>query len=316
MKKWLLIVTAAAVAAALFAGCGRRGGTVLAEINGEKITGDDFVKYVSGMDMATKVLKQMLDDRLVLAMAKEKGVAPTDEQVNQRLSLLRKTQDLDAQLKESGRTLDDLKEQFRVQQAYINLAEQAMKDKITDEDVKSAYEARKPLLYDVGDGVRTDYIRFTTEDAAKKAAKEIQGGATLEKVAEDAGVDHGPILHEVIRKTVPGLPPELVKAVFEVPKGKVSPPIKIVLPFGEQWLIVRPGDRLPPVKVSFDEAKAVIRGELAVQKASLDSDYQKKMDEARRKAKITIFQPSLKRAEKEFRSPSPPPPGPMPRGPR
>jgi parvulin-like peptidyl-prolyl isomerase len=285
-------------------GCGKSGGSV-AEINGEKVTCQEFANAVGRSPMGAQALTQLLDNKLMLSMAKEKGVEPTDEQVNQRIEFLKKTQDLESQIKDSGMTMDDVKSQLKIQQAQINLAEQATKDKISDKDVKNAYDSQKQA-FDIPERVRVDMLMLPTKQAADKAEKDLKGGATLDKVAKDSGTE---VRHFPIPKNSPGIPPELAKAAFDTPKGKISPPISMPSPMGggEQWLILKPGDTIPAVKVSFDEAKPLILGELATAKAGQDPDYQKKLTEARKKAKVTVSVPSMKHVEKDFASPQPPP---------
>jgi len=103
LKKHIVILAIAAITAALIlAGC-NSGGSSLAEINGKKVTSDDVVKYMSRNPMAnaqiSSALTQLLEEELILNLAKEKKVMPTDTQIDQRLNYIKKIADLDEYLK-------------------------------------------------------------------------------------------------------------------------------------------------------------------------------------------------------------------------
>jgi foldase protein PrsA len=279
--------------AAALAGCGR--GTV-AEISGKKISRAEFAKYLQKQG-GTRLLNQMLDDRLALTMAQDKGVEPTDEQVELQLKSLKNVMDLDEEMKQRGLTLEDVKDQLRVAQARQNLALQAMGKQISDEEVSKSY---KPQVYDVPERMRVELIGFPTKDAADKASNKIKGGATLEQVGDDTEIDHGPLLRRLIPKSGPGVPPGLAKVAFDTPKNQVSKPIEVSVPTRKAWIILRPEDRIPAVKMSLAEVKPLIRGQLALDKANQDAEYQKQLREARRVAKVKVFDPALKQVEKDF----------------
>jgi len=280
--------------AAALAGCGR--GTV-AEISGKKISRAEFVKYLEKQG-GTRLLNQMLDDRLALTMAQDKGVEPTDEQVELQLKSLKNVMDLDEEMKQRGLTLEDVKDQLRVAQARQNLAFRAMGKQISDEEVSKAYNQQKSQVYDIPERARVELIGFPTKDAADKASNKIEGGATLQQIGEDTEIDHGPLLRRLIPKSGPGVPPGLAKAAFDTPKNQVSKPIQVTA--GKAWVILKPEDRIPAAKMSLAEAKPLIRGQLALDKANRDAEYLKQLREARRVAKVKVFDPALKQVEKDF----------------
>lgn len=289
-----LVVTAAVIA--VLAGCGR--GSV-AEINGKKISRDEFNNYMQ-LRAGTQMLQQMLDDRLTLAMAEKRKVSPTDEQVTKQFDALNKIADLEAMMKERGLTKDQIKDELKVMVARQNLALKEMDDRITDEQVKQAYESQKAQRYDIPERVRVEIVSFKTKDTADEAAKAIAGGASLEQASADS--EGSPVMKQVVPKSGPGMPPEIVKAAFNTPKGKTSKPVKLSFaPGQEQWLIIKATDRIPAAKISFEEAEPMIRGDIATAMAQQDPDYQKEMKEARKSAKVKVLDPALKQAEKNFK---------------
>lgn len=295
---WVVALVVAIAVVAVLAGCGRGS---IAEVNGKTITRDDFYNYMQAR-AGSQLLQQMLDDRLTLAMAEERGVAPTQEQVDKQFETFKKMADLDQVMKDRGLTPEQVKEELKVMVARQNMAEKAIGDKITDKEVREAYESQKAMRYDQPERVRAEIISFPNKEAADDAAKQIEDGATLEKIAEGDG-EHSQIINQTIPKNGPGMPAELVKAAFDTSKGKTSKPVKLSFggPGQEQWIILRAGERVPATKISFDEAEPMVRGELAMMKSNQDPDYQKQLREARKEAKIKVLVPSLKQVEKNFK---------------
>lgn len=301
LKKQVLVsLAASAVIATAIVGCGKGStSSSIAEINGQKISNQQFVDAVSRTPQAGQVLAQLMEQQMILGMAKDQNVSPTDEQVNKKIDFIRKTQDLDQMMKDNNVTLQDVKDQQKITQAKINLAAKAFKDKVTDAEVNDLYSKRKDA-FSIPERVKTEIAIFPTKEAADKASKELQGGADFEKVTKDAG---GQFQHADIPKSAPQ--PQfqiLAKAAFDTPKGKYSQPISFG---GMGMLILKPGDKVPAVTIPENDAKSLIKDQLLMQKADSDTDYAKKMEEARKTAKITISVPSLKNAEKDFRNPQP-----------
>lgn len=320
MKKYALMAAAAALIAALvIAGCSKQGGSssgssakYVAEVDGQSISYEDFTRQLAQEPMisqfAPPVISKMLEDRMLVALADKNGVAPTDEQINQKIDLLKKTADIDAQLKQAGLTIDDIKQQIRFQQAKVNLAEKVCKKKVTDDEVKKMYEQRKSVLYDMPERMRVQMIVFTTQASADKAAKDLAGGATIEKVGEEQTQDHSAVMSQLIPKSGPGLPPDLTKAAFETPTGKTTKAIKISNPMMKQdrWVIMQPSEKLPPVTITLQEAAPVIKSQMYLEQSATDPDFTKLVNDARRDAKVTVGLPQFKQVEKEFHKPPQP----------
>lgn len=307
MRKYIVVFAIAAITAALvLAGCNSGGGSSsVAEINGKKITSDDIVKFMSrglmGQHQVSGVLTQLLEEELVLDLAAEKKVTPTDTQIDQRLNYVKRVAGLDEFLENSGLTMDDYKHQLKIDQARINLAETTMKDKIKDEDVKKEYNQNKDTEFAISERIKMDAIILPNKATADDASKKLASGASLQKVADEAGLK---VEHRTIPKTGTPLPDDLIKALFETEKGKATKPISVGgMPGSEQWIIMVPGDKIPEVIITLEEAKPVIHAELVMRSAS--DDLRKMIEKAGKDAKLTVTMPALKDVEKSFKKPEP-----------
>jgi hypothetical protein len=292
----LVFVALAVIIAVALMGCGKGG--AIAELNGKKISYEDYAKYMirTNPDSATGMLVQMMDNQLMMDLAKEKGVPVTDKQVNQQIEFFKKKLDLDWQLKDGGLTLDELKEQIKPDQARTNLALKEFKSDITEDDIKKAYEASKQ----VPERVLVELVAFRTKADVDAAEKKLSDGDSLETVVKEA---NSKILHRAISKAAADTPPGLAQAAFETEKGKISKPFSISLGSmmgSEQWMILRAGEKLGTETVPYDLAKPLIEGQLAIGKARQDTKFEDMIKEARKKAKITVLNPSLSAAAKEF----------------
>lgn len=298
-KRVLGVVSTVGAVAIVLAGCGK-GGDV-ATVNGQNVSRADFCKYMQAR-VGKQMLSQMLNGRVTLALAEKEGVSPSDKDVDAYYKTFSKMMDVSAILEQSGLTPDDLKSELKVQIADQNIDEKAFGKDITDASVKQMYEMQKSR-YDIPERVKVDLVFFKTKAAADKAYAEIQKGKTLEDITATPSPENSSVIPQVIQKG-PGMSPVLVKAAFDTPEGQVSKPFETeVQPGQKQWIILKSGKKTPAVKISFDEAKPIIKGELAKMKASGDTQYQKKLAEQRKAIKVVVLDPGLKSVEKELNKP-------------
>ncbi len=108
-------------------GCSRG---VIARVNGEKILKNEFYEKLerfgapqAPLNAGQAMMVKMIQDKLILQFAAEKGVPATDQQVDARFDRMRKQAgaNFQAQLQQQSMTPEDLKEALRVAQAQINV---------------------------------------------------------------------------------------------------------------------------------------------------------------------------------------------------
>ena len=309
MKKYALLAVAAVMIVALvIAGCGKKEATGVAEINGKSISYEEFAKQMSQTPGAAQALTQMLEDKMILDLAENNKVPPTDKQINTWVDFLKKiTPDLETELKEQGGSMDDLKDRFKIQWAKANLAEKVAKEKVSEEDIKIQYEQSKEA-FQMPERMKVQFVEFLTKAAADKAAKEVTTLDALKKAGAEQTAEHSKVGSAVVPKTGRGVEPSLSKAAFDTPIGKVSKPIKRTggMMRQESYIVMSPEKKIPALTISEKDAEPVIRFQLNLQKAASDPEFEKMIEKGRKDAKVTIKMPQLKQAEKDFKNPPPP----------
>ncbi len=138
------------------------GGDVMATVDGRKIFRSDVDKYYDNQvasaqqppvgEQATvlrlNILRQLIDDEMVMRRAEKLGLLATDEEVDRKLNEIRSpyTQEqFDERLKEKKITLDDFKRDIRrsITVEKVMNKEVSSKIDVTDQDVNAYFSAHK-----------------------------------------------------------------------------------------------------------------------------------------------------------------------------
>ncbi|MCU1283816.1 MAG: PpiC-type peptidyl-prolyl cis-trans isomerase [Acidobacteriales bacterium] len=153
----LLVLTA-------FSGCNRNesSGDALARVNGEKILRADVDKYYANQtagspqqpvgeqadSLRLNILKQLIDDEIMMQRARKLGLLATDEEVDAKFTEFKSPytqEEFDKRLKEKNVTLDDFKRDLRrgltVEKVFNK--EVTSKINITDGDITKYYNEHK-----------------------------------------------------------------------------------------------------------------------------------------------------------------------------
>ena len=116
------------------------------DVDPEAIKNDDQLKKLLA-EVTPRILVEVIDDMLMVQLAKERGYRLRDEQFKEWLTQLRKDQNLEddqkfsAALKQEGMTLDDLRRQVERQfmVAQVQREEVGSKLSITEEEARQYY---------------------------------------------------------------------------------------------------------------------------------------------------------------------------------
>lgn len=174
----------------------------VAIVNGEEIKGGEYYhrmefltgvgKLVDGTSFAEfppgfLTLEQLITEKLVLQLAKQKGVLPTDADIDAEIASA--TADDPKYLEKwttQGRTKEELVQQLRVNLAQFRLATRGIT--ITDAEVDQFYNAN-PTLFTVPKQVDLKILAVNTKELADSADKDLAAGKSFEDVVKAYSLD-------------------------------------------------------------------------------------------------------------------------------
>ncbi len=162
----LVRLTAFLIAAVLLAtllGCKSQvSGDVMATVDGSKIFRSDVDKYYDNQvasaqqaptgEQATilrlNILRQLIDDKMVMRRAEKLGLLATEEEVDRKLNEIKSPytqEEFDQRLKEKKITLEDFKRDIRssITVEKVMNKEVASKINVTDQDINNYFAAHK-----------------------------------------------------------------------------------------------------------------------------------------------------------------------------
>ncbi|HKW24383.1 MAG TPA: SurA N-terminal domain-containing protein [Terriglobales bacterium] len=160
------IVTAVLIAAGLLvlSACQKRsaGPDVMARVNGRDISRAEVQKYFDNQTAGTpqapageqaeslrlSILRQLVDDEILMQRAEKLGLLATDEEVNRRLNEIKAPytqEEFNKRLQDKKITLDDFKRDLRRSLTVDKVLNREITSKIniTDQDITSYYNAHK-----------------------------------------------------------------------------------------------------------------------------------------------------------------------------
>ncbi len=142
--------------------------------------------------------------------------------------------------------------------AAIGPADVAKEVTVTEDQIKTAYDANKEK-FDIPEKRDLQQIIFPDEASAKAARAKIDSGSTFAQIATERGLKPSDI--ELGDRVAADLDPTEAKAVFALPVGGVTQPIKLT--FG--WVLVQVTKITPSKLTTLDQARAEITKALLLQ---------------------------------------------------
>ncbi|HEY0867118.1 MAG TPA: peptidyl-prolyl cis-trans isomerase [Fimbriimonas sp.] len=304
MRKFLLAATAFAAVSAYGQVDNSR---TVAVINGVEIKGAEYyrrMEYLPGVGRRAGntiaefppgflTLEQLITEKLVAQLAKEKGVAPSDVEVQAEMKVrLEEQPNLLAEWKATGRTEQELINQTRFELARFKLQTQGIT--ITDQQVEGYYNENIET-YTQPKQVKLRVIVVDKADQRAVVDKDLAAGKAFAEVAKASSVDVSKASGgEFGTYPVTLLAPDLRKVIDAAKAGQVTTWVG-----GEQNGVGRYARFLveevtPAKKMTLDaRLKRSIRREMILQRGTIRNDVEKQMREMRAKAKIDIKQPEF-----------------------
>ncbi len=313
LKQLIWIPLLAAVAVGL-AGCSR-GGEKLATINGETITLEQFHKYLetkgsvrvrtaNGQVGAAEVaeslgfqaLQDMIQQKLVLQMAKDEGVYPTDKDLEAEVEFQKKRNpNFLKVLTSQGLSIDDIRARLRVDLAREKLITRGLNVK-TEEAEK--YIADNPKEF-VDPATADSLVIFVSKEAKRKEVDaELARGMEFKIVAtrysEIPGAKNNPAYRD---RVLAAMPTEIRLAIEKTPDGRTTDWVKLSDGFAKFYVEMKTGEKKRPIDAILKEE---VRRRLALQKGLRAREIDKNLLEKYRAAKIDVAYPSFKESFKDF----------------
>lgn len=312
MRKASLVVVGMAAVAFALQGCGTKVPGVpsnVAVVNGESISATTYLDEVNRR-IGQDVLRNMIEQKVIVQWAKEEDVPVTDEQVKKQIAVLEREGQYEDQAKFMGEA--GLKSEITAMQARINLAKKFTT--INDEDLQRVYDMMKSRYVH---GPRKQVALIINSDKGKldDAAKALKSGKEFEQAATEYTDSRmsarGPIKIWVDEEQAAmGFPPELLKNAKSTKINETSK----VFTIGQtgqptQHVLLKVLREQPKESKKWSEVKEELENTAAMQNAQMDPDFQKKLNEKLKDAKIEVKIKEFEQIVQGFKNP--PEPSPM-----
>lgn len=267
-------------------------------INGEEIKGAEYyhrMEYLDGVGkpMANGIaqfppgfltIEAMITERLILQLAKNKGVSPSEPEIDNELKL--RIEDDPKYLEtwlNSGRTQADLRYMVRLQLAQYKIATTGVN--VSDQDVDDHFKAN-PNMYSTPKKVKIAVIAVTDATVAQKVDAELAAKKPFADVAKAYSED--------ITKSVGGDMGEIATFALAEPVRLAIEKVKINQT--TEWLNA-PGKKVKFLLQNVIPAKKIemtpklrrdIRKRLMMDRGSIKNNVAKEMQDLRAKSNIDI----------------------------
>lgn len=220
------------------------------------------------------VLDAMIDELLMLQKAKEDNINVMDDEIEERLTELKKQNNITSEeqfieaLKLDGITIEEVKKEIRKQITVMRLRSRDIQSKIeiSELDARNYYDENK-ATYRIPEKAHvllilielpaspSESVKSLKMQQAQKLVERIAGGEDFSKVAREQIAVAGSENKEDIGWVEKGkLLPEFEKVIFELPVGQVSEPF--VTDYGIN--IVKVVERTPESFKPFESEKETI----------------------------------------------------------
>lgn len=290
----MALVLMAAVVAVFLAGCGK---STVAKVNGRKISRQEYYSRLERMPMGPQnmqveagivVLRDLINEELLLRLAEKEKCPPTDTQVNERYAQMQKQPQFTARIKESGLSKEQAKDLVRILQAHFNLLTRGIK--VPDKEVKDYYDKHKMSQFTVPENADVAAVFCEKEADVKKAQELLKQGVDFATVAQRLSSDpvskeRGGRLARPVYRNDPGLPPEVWQKVLATKKGEVTAPIS-----DRTGHVIFKIVRINPEKTQkYEEVKYMIWDGMMRDKGSQKWDVDTELNKFRESAEIKIM---------------------------
>lgn len=286
---------------------------IVATVNGEDIKGAEYYRRMEFLNGVGKIsqggfaefppgfltIEQLITEKLILQLAKEKGVLPTDADVDAEMKIaLEDDPKFVEEWEATGRSRADLAYQTRINLAQFRLLTRGIT--VTDGEVDKFYNDN-PTLFTVPKHLHLRLIVVDTEEKAKAVDADLAAGKkfadvvaahSIDAIGKAKGGDMG-------NRSWEDLSPDARKSLEGVNAGGTSgwipdPNTSTRVKFYVEK-VTAPTKR--PLNATLRRS---IRREQMMAKGRVANSLQKDMADMRKRAQITIGEKSFSDAYKKF----------------
>jgi len=281
----MLATTLSLCAAGLQAATVRPEKTVMAVVNGAKITAGDLTAQLWWQHGAA-VLSEMIDEKLVLEEAARLKISADPKEIESRVTAMSAGLDkgqFEKNLKMVGWTETDVRELIKRQLMVRETVMAAKKISVTDEDLKAFYDENKDKL-NLPEAVKLSQIFVDTKADADAALESLAVGANFAKLSALKSTDaalkkNGGSLGFISKGS---LLPDIEKEVFGLEKGAYSK----IFPTGKGFSIFYVEEHRPAQPAVFEDIKVELK--VAMLNQTLSKKLPELAAELKQKAKLEL----------------------------
>ena len=300
-------MAAAALALAAFGQAQIDPNKVIATVNGESITGNDYyhrMEFMPGVTMNIGgqsvestpgffAVTQLIGERLLYQLAKSRGVLPTDQEVSDELQLrLSDNPKFEQDMIDRGLTDRDVRDSIKHDLTNFKLQTEGIT--VTDQEVQARYKSN-PAEFTRAKQLHVRLIAVRSDAEAHAVDADLKGGKSFADVAKARSID--------VTKTTGG---DLGTVPIDYFSGTVRKALDSTkIGSTTPWISVGSGTAAAQVKYQIVEvtpAKLVpldkkvmisTRRLMMLQEAQGKVDLQKEITDWRAKSKVTISLPQF-----------------------
>jgi len=289
------------IAALMLSGCASNGGTVIATVNEEEITEEELNKrleklsFIYQMDIdrdlyGEEMLDQLIEEKLLLQKAEEKGVIVGEEEVEVQYSEFESMlvtsysgeEELKNELDQRDLDLDDFRNLIGKLAVISGLIDEVTKDiTVSEQEIKDYYD-ENPEEFVAPESVEASHILVEERALAEEILEKLDDSESFSDLAKEHSIDTqnkddgGHLGYFTYGEMVP----EFEQVAFDLEIDQISE--VVATDFG--YHIIKVTDRVPEKMLTFNEAEDFIRDRLLL---SAQEDYfQNYVEEAKTEADI------------------------------
>ena len=281
-------------------------------VNGDSINRNEYVRrmeYLPGLGRpngqgglsevtpALATIDSIITEQLILQLAKEKSVVPTDKEIDFELAYRSR---LNPQLMDlwlsSGRTMAEYRATLKAEIALFKL--QTFGVTVTDQQIIDLYNLSKDTQYTTPAKVRLRVITVAKKADSDLVDKELGAGKSFVAIAAlystDSSSKNGGLFGDI---QIEALSEDIRSAIAVLKKGERTPWLKS----GELFAKFQADELIPKiVRPLDDDIKEELKRQFLLRGGSEKNNVSKWLRDARLKAKIEIANPDFQRAYLEF----------------